>query len=432
MLDRTIAPEVRPFDFRALPLDRVEKLPNGLTLHILRGGTQSVGQLSAIFAGGTYDLPGKCEPLMAPQLLSEGAGEYDGAEIADRLDMAGARMSPVSSHHYSGLSTIVLSHCLPDVLPLLKAMIEAPHFSSAAVENARRIMIAQLNLEKSRVMHHASAMERQLVLGKDHPGSLTQTPADVEAVSPESLREFHRRLICPAKAHAFLCGGFGDQTIDTVKHFLMDLKDLGGEPIAPYCPEPRPDTPQTRVIEMPDAVQTAVCMGIPAIDRHHPDFIPLRLAVMALGGYFGSRLMTNIREEKGLTYHIESYLAASDRSAEITISAQCNSEMAFDVVSEVKKELSDLAANPPSAGELRRLKLHAMSSLMETLDSPISVMNYRQLEVTIGMPRNYFDEQQRVITSITPKIISEMAEKYLKPENLRIAIAGNVTDENQE
>lgn len=424
MLDRTTPPPVRPFDFRPLPPERVERLRNGVTLHTVLGGTQAVGQMTVLLPGGAFSSP--VLSSMASRLYSEGAGQFSGADIADSLDFAGATLQPHSSALFTGLSSIVLSHRLADILPIIGAMIQEPRFSSESLENIRRTMLAGLRVEHSKVLFRAVSEFRRLVYGKNHPQTHVNSEEELDAVTTASLHNFQKRLVKPDGIHVYLSGGFGEPTVDAVKQFLSGLAAISPQTEGftaedhPLCPE----DPQTVFIPAPGAVQTAICAGMPALPRRDPGFIRLRLAVMALGGYFGSRLMSNIREEKGLTYHIDAYVSAVFDASAVTIQAQCKSGNIDRVIDEIRKELRLLAENPPSGPELERLKLNAMTTLVETLDSPMTIANYRQLEVVTGTPADYFDAQQREIAALTPDTIAETAAAHLDPSSLRIAVSG--------
>ena len=176
--------------------------------------------------------------------------------------------------------------------------------------------------------------------------------------------------------------------------------------------------------DFPESMQNAIAMGIPAISRHHEDYVPLRLTVMALGGYFGSRLMTNIREEKGLTYGIGAALMGGHEGSHAYISAKCDSNFTDKVISEIKAELVRLASDPPRGEELERLRMHAYVSLLEILDTPKSIMDYYRTMLIAGTPADYLERQLKGITGLSSDVISEMASKYLRPELLRTSIAG--------
>lgn len=146
---------------------------------------------------------------------------------------------------------------------------------------------------------------------------------------------------------------------------------------------------------------------------------------MALGGYFGSRLMSNIREKKGLTYGISALLLGDREGSHATITAQCDNGYAGRVVEEIRNEIKALADNPPSGDELERMRLHAVSDSLEALDTPFSIMKVIVSQYAVGMPDNYFQRQQEVIASIDSDTIGEMARRYLSADSLRISIAGN-------
>ena len=139
---------------------------------------------------------------------------------------------------------------------------------------------------------------------------------------------------------------------------------------------------------------------------------------MALGGYFGSRLMSNIREDKGLTYHISAVLMGEHNESMALVSALCDKSYTEQVVAEISEELRRLAANPPEGEELSRLKLHAMTDLAEMLDNPANVMSYYITQLLVGTPADYFAAQQQALRALSPEIISDMAARYLTPEKM--------------
>ncbi len=187
----------------------------------------------------------------------------------------------------------------------------------------------------------------------------------------------------------------------------------------------RPEEPQTRRITKEGAFQDAIAAGMPGPDRSHSDYIALRLTVMALGGYFGSRLMLNIREEKGLTYGINAALMGTPEGSMLNIAAQCDGRSTDTVISEIGAEMRRMVTDPPTGEELRRLKLHASTDLAEILDTPTSIMGYYANRLYVGTPDDYFERQQKAIETLSPDIISEMAARYLDPSRLTIVTAGS-------
>lgn len=164
-------------------------------------------------------------------------------------------------------------------------------------------------------------------------------------------------------------------------------------------------------------------MSIPAIPRTHPDYNALRMTVTALGGYFGSRLMTNIREDKGYTYGISAALLGAREGGYTMISAQCDDRYTEALIEETKSELRQMVDKPLSDDEFNRLKFNVASDLASTLDSPMTMMDYYILKRSVGIPDNYFEARQATLATIDPDTIREMSRRYLDPDQLRISIA---------
>ena len=182
----------------------------------------------------------------------------------------------------------------------------------------------------------------------------------------------------------------------------------------------------TSTIQKNGSLQSAVAISLPAIARSHPDYNPLRMTVTALGGYFGSRLMSNIREDKGYTYGISAALLGSLDGSYITINAQCDNRHTEALIEEVRKELTDMVRRPLDESELDRLRFNVASDLASTLDSPMTMMDYYELNLTVGTPADYFEARRKTLADITPEKVCEMAGKYLNPDMLRISIAGDM------
>ncbi|MDE6377620.1 MAG: insulinase family protein, partial [Duncaniella sp.] len=176
---------------------------------------------------------------------------------------------------------------------------------------------------------------------------------------------------------------------------------------------------------VPDAVQNSVAMGIPAIGRNHPDYIPLCIAVPALGGYFGSRLTMNIREEKGLTYGITASLMTYPDAGFVIIESDTDPANGSALIDEVRIEierLKDPASFSPD--ELTRLRRHILSDLARITDTTFSRMMYLQSRVTMGDSPTGFADLEAAARLLSADSIAETASRYLDPDRLVISIAG--------
>lgn len=423
--DRTAVPPVKPFGRMSVPDETVEILPNGLTLHSISGGDQPICKLSIAFGGGTSELGSDVYANLVLSQIIEGSKKKSAAEIADILDYNGARVGVRPQTHHCVLDVWALNERLPQILELLQECLAEPLYPESELEAAKLRTKAAFLSSREDVSVMAGEAFNKLIYGEDHPLAQPLSEQLIDAVNSEALHTKHRELLVPKTAHAFLSGMIDENVSGCVKRFLNGLPSLG-HPRSMEVNVIRPQAPGTRsVVTVKNAVQDAVVVGLPTPGRESEDYSSLRLTVMALGGYFGSRLMANIREDKGLTYGIYSSLLGCHEGAYMSVTAQCDSAYTSRVIDEIVAEINSLASNPPRGEELRRLKLFASTSLAEILDTPAGIMGYYAGRLLVGTPADYFARQQAAIESLTPDVISEMASKYIRAEQLRIAVCGN-------
>ncbi len=425
MLDRSQAPEVRPFGHLTLPPEEVVTLSNGVVLHTFYGGDQDVVRLDLSAEGGAADSFNPCVPSFAAEMLREGTAHHDSDTIADIVDFNGAWFNSGAVSHYTSLRVSSLTSKLFTLAPLLVESFVEPSFPAKSFEIIRAKGVARQRLNLSRVSFLAMADNRRLIAGDGHPDSLVPSPESIEALTLDNLKDFHRSTLDARRTHAYLCGHFSTEDTDRLARLLetIPVSDIPSPlNIRSYIAA----EPQTSVIDKPGSLQSAVVLSIPAVPRSHPDYNPLRMAVTALGGYFGSRLMMNIREDKGYTYGISASLSGAQEGSYISISAQCDNAYTEALVEEVRSELRRMVTDPLTPDEMSKLKFNVASELASTIDSPMTIMDYYQLQRTVGIPADYFDSRQETLANITPEIICELSARYLDPDRLRISIAGDL------
>ncbi|MDE6301094.1 MAG: 3-deoxy-manno-octulosonate cytidylyltransferase [Muribaculaceae bacterium] len=409
-VDRSTPPPVVEFsDINIVPISS-ETLDNGVAFNVLNTGEQDICRVEFYVTGGLLDSADQAAMSVMAECMREQTLDYAPGRIADIVDFNGARLASRVADHYTALSVLVLDQNLPSIVPVLKSILTRATFTENTVVTAARRLGAAAATRLAQVMHVASNRAREAVTGAGHPSACVLRPEDFAAVTLDRVLacydEFRQGAV-----HVYLGGRFSDSSLHAVRDIAASLTSAvrTGLTVIPNAPEGagRCD------IEVPDAVQAAVSMTLPTIGRDNSDYIPLRLTVMALGGYFGSRLMTNIREEKGLTYGISAALLGSREGAYVKIDAQCDANFVEQVIAETQAEITALVDNPPQGDELRRLRMYAWSVLAANTDSPLGLLDYYTTRLLVGTPADYFERQLHTIATLTPAIIAEMARKYL-------------------
>lgn len=418
--DRTVAPPAKPFAHIKLTPERVETLPNGLIFHIVNTGSQPISRLVTVREGGSLDAPRPWQKRLMAEAMRENTARMDGAQIADIVDFNGARLASGVHEHYTKLDLLVLNSRMPELLPLVRDITLESRITERSLGVVAGKAAANRAIQLSKVSYVAANAARRMVAGESHPAAMTAMPDDFTSTTVEDVTRLYDEML-GARMHAFLGGSFDEKIIEAVREFLCSLPAADGSlmRLQPY----KPSAPGRTHVDMPKARQAAVSMMMPAIGRDNPDYIDLRLAIIALGGYFGSRLMGNIREEKGLTYGINAALLGNREGAYMEIGAQCDRSYVEQVIEETAKEIMQLRVNPPRGDELRRLKLYAWTNLAAAADSAFGTLDHYITRLMVGTPRDYFAEQLRCIEALTPERIAEMAGRYLDPALLRVATA---------
>ena len=424
-MNRQIPPKISELPVAVLPQVRCVTHHNGMRFMFFNRCDDAVAYISVITEGGVAEACTPATAMMVANMQREGTVSMSGAEIADFLDYNGAWIkSSVTSHHIQH-SIYTLRNRLSDVLPTFADIVFNASFPEAEFGVRREALARNIEVSQSDVSYRGRCCSEKMIMGENHPLAAEDTPETVRIITADDLRHFHKAHTAACGTTVIVCANTDEAEnkaiIDVFSRAAMS-EESHGLVLGGFTPVP---AGQVDLITLENATQSSVNITIPAIPRSHPDYLPLHLTLFALGGYFGSRLMLNIREEKGLTYGISSVLSGYLDGAYVEISAETDNAHVEQLIDEVRFELRNLAENPCSGDELMRIKQCANTAHAATLDSPLSIAEHYAAIIQSGLPDGYFNDKQRAIASLSPDVISAMASQYLRPELVRIAIAGN-------
>lgn len=427
MLDRTTPPPVRPFGQLALPpMERIA-LDNGLALNVYNHSYQDVSELAMLLPGGVVEALGAPVASMLVAVMPDGSHDYPGSALSDLLDFNGAKVGSSVTDHHTTLSLRMLNSHWNRLLPAFADMLMRPQLSEQALDLCRQRMANGAAIAMQRVEHKARRRLAQLVYGPDHPKAVDNTPERILAATRHDFADWHDRLFRRnlAGAELFLAGRVTPAMVADVNRTFGTLA-VDATLLSPCHVEPfRPAAPTSEFVESEGALQSAVRMAIPTIPRTHPDYITLRCAVVALGGYFGSRLMTNIREDKGYTYGIQAGLLGSPEGALMLVETSADNAYVEPLLAEIRAELARLQQGGGFvAGEIDRLRQYLMSNLAQQLDTAFSISSAHQTERVAFTGPGYFARQWAAILAITPESLADVARRHLSLDRAITVVAG--------
>lgn len=423
-IDYTKQPPIRSFNKMSLEFPEAEVLSNGVQLYVVNSGDQDVNMIEVSFRGGAFEEDKPLQATFMSSMLVHGSSSYSSRDVAEKLDFNGSWFRTRCFDNHTAVILNSLNRCFATVLPMFVDLIFNPIFPKKEFELLRNKLLSAYRTARGRVGYLAMTEADRIFFGDRHPLARKIQDDDIEGITIDDLRRFHDKYYHPSNCTIILSGKIGDKEIALVKKAFGSVGD--DRPTDPFgsCKELRENC-KFRIIDKNDAIQAAVSMIMPAIPRSHPDYIKLRVLVMSLGGYFGSRLMSNIREDKGYTYGISALLLGRRSGSNIVISTECGNQYVVPLIVEVKKEINRLRKDLMSDEELDMVKSFLMSELVKTFDTPFSIASYVGSTVYHGVAPDYFNRQVECIMQVTPTDLQDMAQKYLNMEDLITVVAGN-------
>ncbi len=423
-LDRTQQPPVTPFEELTIPLPSIETLPNGNTLYIIDKGDQEVTRIDLLFEGGRCATDNPAIADLTGPMLRKGIPGMDENDIALLFDYNGAWIQTATTQHFSTISLFSINSKLPLLLPTVAAMITSPTLPPDAFDTLKQQRTQQLLINREKVRILAGEAFNRLIFGENHPYAHANTPDNFNSATLDDIRQYHKQYYLSTPIHIILSGRITQQVAQSVRQHLGTLPTILNTPTA-HIASITPQSTHNTFIHKSDAMQSALRIGMPTINVHHPDFPTLTLLNLILGGYFGSRLMTNIREEKGYTYGISSHIISLRNATYFTIITETGTEYTRLLLDEVRNEMTRLCNEKISQEELETARNYMQGQRARTLDSPFSMSDYILSSIIADTPFDYFNTENRLIRQVTPDDLIRVANSHLHPRNLYTAIAGD-------
>ena len=368
MIDRTIAPTfVEPQKFH-LPTPEIVQFGNGSRFFFLNAGDQPVIKLEFIFKSGSWfeSTPGIA--FFTGKMLTEGTMSFISKEIAELLDQYGAFVELNPGFDYTNLSIHIPTHHFEKIASIINDILFNPTVPAHEFELMKQIQIQQLKVNEENNNFVASRLFRSHLYGS-FPYGHVMTEEKIRNIFVKDLSD-HYEQWTKGKFDLFLTGKFNDgfqgRIVKSFGDKLVQTHEFGNKVF-------NPTSHFQQYEEKEDSLQSSIFMGKRCINRHHESYSEVLVLNEVFGGYFGSRLMQNIREDKGYTYGIHSHLVTMKNDAYFVISSDVKKENKDQAVEEIQKEIEKLKTELISEEELFQVKNHLKGSVINTLTTPFSL-----------------------------------------------------------
>ena len=425
LLDRTIQPKVRDIEHLAVQMPQRFIMPNGVPLNILNSGDNEVVRIDLLIEGGRWHQSQPLQALFTNRMLREGTLRYSALEIAEKLDYYGAWLELSSASEYAYITLYSLNKYLPQTLDVLESIVKEPAFPEKELGVVAENNIQQFIVNSSKVDFLAHRALMKAVYGGQHPCGRLVQKEDYKRITPDVLRKFYDRYYHSRNCTIYVSGKVGDDCVRRIEDLFG--REAFGKGF--QKPEKTDFIPVSSVdkrifVEYADVMQSAVRMGMLSLERCHPDYLKARVMVTLFGGYFGSRLMSNIREEKGYTYGISAGIAPYPGQGILVINTETANEFVEPLVREVYHEIDRLQNELASDGELSMVKNYMLGDMCRSYESAFSLADAWIFVQVSGLQDTYFAEALDAVKEVTPQEIRELAGRHLCKEKLKEIVCG--------
>lgn len=416
-LNRKKAPIIKDaveFDLKLKQCDRYT-LNNGVEVYAIDAGAEDVLLVDCVFYAGNWFEQKNLVAASTNFLLKNGTSTKNAFQINEHFEYYGSYLNRSCYNETATVSLHCLTKHLAELLPVIKELVTDAVFPNEEISTYKQNMKQRLNVNLKKCDFVATRLIDAYLYGENHPYGRYTSFQDFDAFSREDLTEFYKNFYQDGKLVLFVAGKLPQNLYQLLNASFGDLKN-NAVTVAPI-PTLRAEEKKYRVINDPNGVQGAIRMGTPFPNRHHPDFLKTMVLNNLFGGFFGSRLMSNIREEKGYTYGIYSYLENHMQQSAWVISTEAGRDVCEPTLVEVYKEMERLRNEPVDSEELLLVQNFMMGSILGDLDGPFQIINRWKNIILNGLDESYFYNQINTIKSIKAEDLQALANKYLQPEN---------------
>ncbi|MDP1727406.1 MAG: pitrilysin family protein [Bacteroidota bacterium] len=421
-LERNIAPQFHKVKDLHFPEYQKIEIKTGIDLYAIKAGTEPVIRLDLVFNAGLTRQLKKAESSFTAQMLSEGTSKKTASALADALDFYGAYFQTRSNADDAIASLYCLEKHLKSCLPIFIEALVDSIFPPKELDIIRKNSIQKLLVNEKKNNYLCRKVFYQKLLGAHHPYAGFSEKADLENLNLDDLKSFYKTNYLSGLKFLILSGNFSEITLgyihESIKTCLLQnsIEPRGGAAISTILGK--------HFVEKNDSVQSAIRIGKLSIERAHPDYRKLQLLNLIFGGYFGSRLMKNIREDKGLTYGIYSVLESFQQTSVWYIETEINTKNREQGLTEIYKELAAIRNEPIGAHELEVAKNYMLGSFLRSLDGPFSLADRLKIIIDFGLSKDYYAEFVHIINSMSPEALMAISNKYFSAENIVEVLVG--------
>lgn len=417
-MNRKIAPPIKDAVEYSLLLKPYEKfqLDNGIEVYSVNAGAQDVVQIELVFFAGNCFEKQKGVAAATNFMLKNGTSTKNAFQINEAFEYYGGYSSRSCFNETATITLHTLSKHLDKMLPVLNEMITDSVFPKEELEIYKQNVTQRLKVNLQKAEFVAGRLIDSYIYGEHHPYGVYTNLEDIEALTTEACIEFYKEYYLKGNCKIFVSGKLPDDLTNKLNHTFGKLEVNKKTVEIPKIISIPSTEKKFRIQNDANAVQGAIRIAKPFPNRHHPDFKEVMVLNTLFGGFFGSRLMSNIREDKGYTYGIYSYIQNHIQESAWLISTEAGKDVSEATIEEVYKEMKRLREEKIGEEELLLVRNYMIGGILGDLDGPFQIMAKWKNIILNHLDEQYFYDSVNDIKNVSAERLMELANKYLHPE----------------
>jgi predicted Zn-dependent peptidase len=428
ILNRSVSPKITKFNPDLFGIESL--LPyktifaNGIPCYQINKGTQELVKIEFLFEAGTYYQQKKFSAFSCLQLLTEGTQSYSSEQISQTFDFYGAYIEKEIDRDFATISVYCLTKYLDRILPIVEEIIKYPCFPTNELQIFSEKQKSQLTINKEKVNYNARTKFTEIIFGATHPYGAIADITDIESTTTDDLKYFHNNFLSSMNCKILISGKIEFDCMNLLDKYFGNSK-WGSNQISlqPYI-NPNSINELKHYIVKDNAVQSAIRIGKEMFNFHNPDYFKFQMLNTILGGYFGSRLMKNIREDKGYTYGIGSAFLPLKYSGYFFITSEVGKEYSQKTIHEIYFEIERLTKDIVEKEELNLVKNYKYGEFIRSIDGPFAIAEAIKPLILYDLNFDYYSKYLKSIEDTTAEELYIIANKYFTNNNFIELIVG--------
>lgn len=423
MLNRSFAPSINGIG--DITLEKPEEIifSNGLKVFVFHAPDQELVKAEFVFNNLFEGFENPVRNTALSSMLKEGTITYTSAQIAEKIDFFGAYLVPEFSFDHNALTLYALNKHIDAVLPIVNDILNHSIIPEQELETYIRNNSQSLQISMEKTDFIARRKFYDSLFGSTRYGQ-SVTDELLKGLERDDLLRLYRQQIQPKNATLFLSGNITKEVLFSFRSYFEEQwkGDVAIQSV-PYIQKLDLNTDLVK-IDKAGALQSSIRLGKVGIKRSHADYPALQFVNTLFGGFFGSRLMSNIREDKGYTYSIGSLVANLNHAGFISVVTDVGSEYTDDTLKQIQLESRKLQEEKVSEEELELVKNYMLGSMLGSLESIFSHVDKYKSVYYSGLDLDYYNYYSNVVRQINPDQVQDIAQKYLGVDDMVKVVVG--------